>query len=320
MDRAPTTRDTRTPPLRGVWVALPVPWTGDRVDPGLVRELMRRYAAAGVHGVYTAGTDGEMHVLEQEDFEALVDALATASDETGLPVQAGCTWHHTGGVVRRMRYAVERGLGAVQLALPQWVPLRDPELLRFFSGLHDEVPEASIVHYNHPGTGRSLRGRDYQAVLEVCPTLVGSKQTGGDIPALIDIVGASPQLSHFVVDTQIVPGAMFGAQGLYSFHAHLVPDVILGMWDAAARGDWPTATRHRLALEAFLVEWRAVRPDLGSPALLKIAARAGTLDDLPLDVRAPYAAGTEDDVAVLRSLVARHFPDGRLADEPATNR
>jgi dihydrodipicolinate synthase/N-acetylneuraminate lyase len=300
--------------LQGVWAAVPIPWSGDRVDAGLVRELLRRYAAAGVHGAYTAGTDGEMHVLEQSDFDVLVEALAAGSEETGLPVQAGCTWHHTPGVVQRIRYAAACGVRVAQLALPQWVPLNDDEILRFFAGLHTEVPDARFVHYNHAGTGRFLTGRHYRSLLEVCPTLVGTKQTGGDVSALIDVVRATPGLSHFVVDHQIVPGALFGSRGLYSFHANLVPRVVLGMWEACARGDWQSAVRHRLAMEDFLREWRSARPSIGSPALAKIATRAGVLSDMPLDVRAPYTPGTEDDVAMLRDLVRRHFPDGVLKD------
>lgn len=299
-------------PLSGVWAALPVPWRGDKVDAGLLRELLRRYAEAGIHGAYTAGTDGEMHVLELDDFQALVAALAEGSAETGLPVQAGCTWHHTPGVVERMRYAVECGVATAQLALPQWVPLDDGEVCRFFTSLHDDVPEARVVHYNHAGTGRFLNGRDYRAVVEACPTLIGTKQTGGDLSALIELVDATPELHHFVVDQQIVPAAMFGAAGFYSFHANLVPHVVRDMWDACARGDWVSAARQRLAMEAFLREWRSVRPRIGSPALAKVATRAGLLPDMPLDVRAPYTVGTEGDVAVLRDLVARHFPDGHV--------
>ena len=46
-----------------------------------------------------------------------------------------------------------------------------------------------------------------------------------------------------------------------------------------------------------------------SPALAKICARAGILPEMPLRVRAPYLAGTEDDVVRLRRLIEAKYPE-----------
>jgi 4-hydroxy-tetrahydrodipicolinate synthase len=295
--------------LQGVWAALPVPWTAsDRVDPGLVAELVRRYRAAGVDGVYTTGTDGEMHVLEWEDFRALVDAFAAAVAATGLPAQVGCTWSHTDGVLARMRYAEERGIGCAQVALPSWVPLKDGEVLRFFADLSRGCPEMKLVHYNIARAGRFLTGKDYRAILEVAPNLAGSKHTGGDVGSLIEIVQATRELRHFVVDHQIVPGALFGAKGFYSFLVNLSPDFATALWRDCEQGDWTEAARKRTVAEAFFREWLAT-PGLpsASPALAKIATRAGIFPEMPLSVRGPYQAGTEDQVAALRALLRDRY-------------
>ena len=63
--------------LRGVWVAMPTPWQADgAVDAAIVRELVGRYAAAGLHGAYTTGTDGEVHVMEVDELRQLVAPFA----------------------------------------------------------------------------------------------------------------------------------------------------------------------------------------------------------------------------------------------------
>ena len=37
--------------LSGAWAAIPTPWTADgSIDAGVVRELVERYAAAGLNG------------------------------------------------------------------------------------------------------------------------------------------------------------------------------------------------------------------------------------------------------------------------------
>ena len=232
---------------------MPTPWTADgRVDGGVVRELMQRYAAAGLDGAYTTGTDGEMHVLDLPEFRELVDAFAAAADETGLPVQVGCTWQHTDGVIERARYAREKGIARVQIALPSWVPLSDDEILRFFAAVQEALPDVVIIHYNIARSGRFLTGTDYRRILEVAPNLAGSKHTGGDVGSLIEIVQATPELAHFVVDSQIVPGALFGAKGFYSFIANLSPAFALGLWRCCREGRWEEAARMARDLRRLL--------------------------------------------------------------------
>lgn len=301
--------------LRGVWAAMPTPWdAGERVDAGLVVELVRRYAAAGLNGVYTTGTDGEMHVLDFEEFRALVDAFARGVQETGLPAQVGCTWHHTAGVIERARYVREHGIPRIQVALPSWVPLNDDELLRFFAALSEALPDVALVHYNIARSGRFLTGRDYRAIAEVAPNLVGSKHTGGDVGSLIEIVQATPALAHFVVDHQIVPGALFGARGFYSFLANLSPAFAMALWRDCAAGEWAGAARKRMTAEAFFRAWRAMAPEItASPALAKIATKAGILPEMPLRVRAPYLAGDDGHAVALRRLVEERFPELSMA-------
>ena len=211
--------------LSGVWVAMPTPWRDPcRIDAGVVAELLRRYKAAGFDGAYTTGTDGEMHVLDLPEFRELVDAFSRGIAETGLPAQVGCGWSHTEGVLDRARYAREKGINRIQVAFPSWVTLNDDEILRFYGALQAALPGMEFIHYNIAKSGRFLKGRDYRAILEVAPNLIGSKHTGGDVGALIDVVQATPELDHFVVDGQIVAGALYGAQGFYSFIANLSPE------------------------------------------------------------------------------------------------
>ena len=300
-------------PLAGVWVAMPTPWTSSgTIDAGVVGELVQRYAAAGLHGAYTTGTDGEMHVLDLPDFTALAEAFGKAVFDAGIPAQMGCTWSHTDGVIERARIAAANGIDTIHVALPSWVPLNDREMLRFFEALQRELPETRLVHYNIANAGRFLTGKDYRAILDVAPNLAGSKHTGGNVASLIEIVDATPGLDHFVVDTQIVPGAMFGAKGFYSFIANLSPELALRLWTLASTGQWDEAARLRERLDRLFRAWRSGRDGItASPALGKIATAAGVFPEMPLSVRAPYLAGEATDVQTLRGLVVSEFPELR---------
>lgn len=301
----------RREPLAGVWVAMPTPWSDAfTIDHGVVDELVARYAAAGLHGAYTTGTDGEMHVLDLPEFAALAEAFGRSTSEAGLPAQMGCTWSHTEGVIERARIAREHGIDRIQVALPSWVPLSDGEVLRFFAALQEALPETAFIHYNIARAGRFLTGGDYRAILDAAPNLAGSKHTGGDVGSLIEIVEATPGLDHFVVDGQIVPGALFGAKGFYSFLANLAPRVALDLWTRCETGDWTGAARLRERIDLLFRKWRPLRAEIsGSPALGKIATRAGIMPTMPLAVRPPYQSGEERHVTALRQLIDAEFPD-----------
>ncbi|MGD9711679.1 MAG: dihydrodipicolinate synthase family protein [Thermomicrobiales bacterium] len=297
--------------LSGVWVAMPTPWQADgTVDTGAVRELVARYAAAGLQGAYTTGTDGELHVMEANELAQLVPPFSAAAAETGLPVQVGCGWAHTAGVIERATIARHHGVDIIQVSLPSWIPLDDEELLRFYGAIGQALPELSLIHYNIAKTGRMLTGADYRRILEVAPGLAGSKHTGGNMSSLAEIIDATPQLAHFVVDSDIVAGALYGAPGYYSFVANLSPAFALEMMSACQAGEWEVAAGLAKRCRRFFRSWLALCPDINSSsALAKIATRAGVFPEMPLHVKEPYTSGAERHVRELKDLVAREFPE-----------
>lgn len=293
---------------------MPTPWSvSGEIDTGIVRELVQRYAAFGLHGAYTTGTDGEMHVVELADFRQLAAAFGRAAADTGLPAQMGCTWSHTAGVIERARIAQDAGIDILQVALPSWIPLSDVEIRDYFAALHEAVPDMRIVHYNIARAGRFLTGADYRAMVEVAPNLIGSKHTGGDVASLIEIVQATPELDHFVVDAQVVPGALFGARGFYSFLANLAPHIVLALWASCEHGRWGDAARLRERIDALFRRWLGDTGDVSaSSALGKIATAAGVLPGMPLAVRPPYRSGEATHVDALNALIGEAFPEFRI--------
>jgi dihydrodipicolinate synthase/N-acetylneuraminate lyase len=297
--------------LRGVWVAMPTPWDRNgRVDAGVVRELVARYAAAGLDGAYTTGTDGELHAIELDELAALVEPFATAAREANLPMQVGCGWLHTAGVIERGRLAREHGVERIQVTLPSWIPLNDDEVVRFYGAIQGGLPGMQLIHYNIARSGRMLKGADYQRILAVAPGLAGSKHTGGDVGLLIEVIDATPGLAHFVVDNQIVTGALYGSPGFYSFIANLSPGFALDMMGACERGNWTRAAELGRICHRFFRRWLAMCPDINSSsALAKIATRAGIFPEMPLAIKPPYTSGEERHVRELRELVQREFPE-----------
>lgn len=82
------------------------------------------------------------------------------------------------------------------------------------------------------------------------------------------------------------------------------------LWRTVQAGEWDAAARQHERSAAFFSAWLASCPEISaSPALAKIATRAGIFPDMPLTVRAPYREGTDGHVAALKQLVETHFPE-----------
>ncbi len=95
-----------------------------------------------------------------------------------------------------------------------------------------------------------------------------------------------------------------------AFLANLNPRFTLDLWRACERGDWTKAARIPVMVKAFFRDWQAM-PGMvsASPALAKIATRAGIYSDMPLRVRTPYRSGTQDQVDSLRRLLHERYPE-----------
>lgn len=297
--------------LHGVWVAMPTPWQHDgSIDAGVVRELVQRYAAAGLHGAYTTGTDGEVHVMEVDELAQLVPPFAETAASVGLPIQVGCGWSHTNGVIDRGRVARDHGVRIIQITLPAWIPLNDDELVRFYGAIGDALPELLLIHYNIMRSGRMMNGRDFQRAHAVAPNLAGSKHTGGNISLLSEIIDATPDMAHFAVDSDIVAGALFGSPGYYSFIANISPAFALAMMGACDREDWSTAAVYATYCQRFFRRWLPMCSEINSSAALgKIATAAGVFPDMPLAIKQPYTSGEKRHVRELRALIEREFPE-----------
>jgi len=151
-----------TTPLHGVWAAVTTPFDADeRFDEPVLRENLRRLAAAGVHGVYTTDADGEFYAVELDEFERIVDVFADETARLGLPAQVGVSWSSTDGIVRRLRHCVARGIGGAHVGHPTYMPMTRDAWLGFWDDLAAAVPEEfQLVHYNTPKMPNLLRGPD----------------------------------------------------------------------------------------------------------------------------------------------------------------
>ena len=75
--------------LRGTWGTVLLPVAPDEtIDLGRLADELAILVTAGLDGVYTNGTAGEFHCLEEDEYDLITDVVAQACQRAGVPVPA----------------------------------------------------------------------------------------------------------------------------------------------------------------------------------------------------------------------------------------
>jgi dihydrodipicolinate synthase/N-acetylneuraminate lyase len=296
--------------LTGVWVSITIPWDKDgNFDEATFRENAAKLVESGVHGIYTTGSTGEFHALDFDEFEQLVDAFA-AETVGKIPTQVGCSWINTRDSIRMARYAADKGVDGVQVAVPFWMELNDDEVLKYFVDLSQACPDVGIVHYNIRRAKRFLTGMDYQRICAEVPNLVGTKFCSSEFAAWMELQVNGPQLNHFVGESDLVMGMMFGAKGMYCSHALMNPEFILDWYAKCARCEWEPAIEIQWQVSRWLVKdvYPLVNAGHLDPTLDKAFQEAAGWLKGSRYTRPPYIPLSDEEMARLLAGFRERYP------------
>ncbi|PZF86683.1 dihydrodipicolinate synthase family protein [Jiangella anatolica] len=297
--------------IRGVWGTVLLPLRADdAIDWRRLEDELSLLAGSGVHGVYAHGTAGELHALDEREFDRVNELLAGACEGAGLPFQI-CAGHPSAQVcLDRVRRAREHEPGAIQVTLPDWVPLNEAEVADFLTGVAAAAAPVPLVLYNPPHAKTQVSPELLGRLLAAVPALVGVKLAGGDGDWYARMRAHAPACSLFVAGHRLATGVGHGASGSYSNVAAMAPAGAVAWYELMHR-DLPAA----LDLERRIGEFfrRCVAPlqarGLSNPALDKFLAAVGGWADVGLRVRWPYAAAPESAVAEARLVARELLPD-----------
>ncbi len=229
-------------PWTGVGTALVTPFTRDGdLDEAAVRRLGRRQIDAGVHFLVPCGTTGENPTLTLAERLRSVEILVEEANGR-VPVLAGAGGYNTREVIHLagdMRKAGANGL----LSVTPYYNKPSPEgLYQHYRAIADSTPLPIIV-YNVPGrTGLNV---DVATLvrLSTIPTVVGVKEASGNVAQMCEICREVPP--DFIVlsgdDVLTLPLMAVGGRGVISVAANEIPDEMVGMVEAAERGDFTRA-------------------------------------------------------------------------------
>jgi dihydrodipicolinate synthase/N-acetylneuraminate lyase len=298
--------------LRGVWATVLLPVRPDEsIDVDRLAVALDHVLAAGVHGVYTNGTAGEFHTLTEAEYDRLHALVAERCTMAGVPFQLGAS--HPSGQLSLGRVARAAALrpGAIQVVLPDWLPLGPDEVLAAVERMAVVADGVPLVLYNPPYAKTQVPPELFGKLADEVPALVGVKVPGGDdawYARMSDAVGG--RLAVFVAGHTLASGYARGATGAYSNVACLSP-AGAARWYALITRDLTAALAFEERLRGFLDAHIAPfgRAGYSDPALDKTLAAIGGWAPIGTRVRWPHRWVPQEVIPPLRATAEAALPE-----------
>ncbi len=232
-------------PLRGIIPPLLTPLSDrDTLDVAGLERLVEHVLDGGVHGLFVLGTSGEGPGLSyKRRCEMIERTCALVADR--VPVLVGVSDTSAVESVQLAEFAADAGARAVVLAAPFYFPAGQHELVRYAENIAAEMP-LPVFLYNMPShTKLSFTPETVERLMQV-HGIVGIKDSSGDMiyfHRLRQLAAERPDWTLLIGPEELLADAVSaGGHGGVCGGANLAPEVYVGLYEAAIRGN-----RERLA-------------------------------------------------------------------------
>lgn len=245
LDLHATTHSPTTMSMRGVFAAVPTPFTHDgaTLDLAKVKPLVDRLIDANVTGIVVTGTTGEFAMLTLEEHKAVIKAYVDAVGDRPLNVIAGYGACSTKGAVDMAKWcASTQGIDGIMVVPPFYEPLSFEGVQKFLKTISEACGTLDIVYYHLPSaTGVHLNAAELRKLAEI-PQVRYLKDTSGNATAAIDHVcnaeanaatSGGKRLVHFNgSDTFTFAALALGAEGVIWGVASIAPYESVALYQA----------------------------------------------------------------------------------------
>jgi 4-hydroxy-tetrahydrodipicolinate synthase len=238
--------------IRGIIAALVTPFTEDqRINKKAVRILVNYLIENAVSGILVVGGAGECSALNFKEKKELFETVVDENDGR-VPIYAGTGGVTTAKTIELTKLAQNIGVDIITILPPYSINPSEDELYNHFKEVASNT-SLPIVLYNHPKrTGINL-SVELVSKLSKIDNIIGIKDSSGDFTLTIDYLKLNPD-KLFVfegIDTLILAGLVYGAQGSISSVACAFPKIVVKIYQSYLKGDFKTAIESQNKLIPF---------------------------------------------------------------------
>lgn len=293
--------------ISGIITPIVTPMKEDEsINEEELRNQVRRQIAAGVHGLFPFGTNGEGYILDEKEKEQV---LSVVIEETAgrVPVYAGTGCISTRDTIRQSLRAKQLGADILSIITPSFASASQEELYVHYKTVAEAV-DMPIVLYNIPArTGNALAPATV-ARLAAIENIVGAKDSSGNFDNMLQYIEQTRNRSDFAVlsgnDSLILWNLLAGGKGGIAGCANLYPQNMAAIYDCYKNGDLEGARKAQDAIRTFRNCFRFGNPNT-------IVKAAVELLGYPVGkCRAPFHMISEDGVNEVRRVLEENQKAG----------
>jgi 4-hydroxy-tetrahydrodipicolinate synthase len=245
------------------------------IDLPRFRWFLDQLIAAGVHGLFVLGTNGECYALEEAEKRQLV-ATAVAHVAGRVPLYVGVGAESTRETLRLTRMAEHEGASGVTVITPYFVSPSQAELRDHYARVAEST-KLPIILYNNPSmTGGVRLAPDSVARLAELPNVLAIKDSSGDQENTNELIRVVPD--YFAVlqgrDTLIYQSLLAGAKGAVPASANVAPELCVAIYDRYRQGDLVRASEAQARLHPIRTSLALATPPGGVKAALELLGRS----------------------------------------------
>jgi 4-hydroxy-tetrahydrodipicolinate synthase len=227
----------------GIYVAMLTPFKNGAINEPVVRQMVDFVIEKGVHGIFPVSSVGEFIHL---DFEAKAHFMQIVHEQARgrVSVLPGIASTRPEDSIRLAKKAQEIGCQAVVVAPPYYYPMTQDNLERHFETISDAI-DLPIILYNIPLFATPI-SYDVVKRLSRRKNIVAMKDSSGsmvDLLHFMDKVRLIGEDLAFLVGREdiLFPALMMGAKGCMTGTAGILPEAMVGIYNAWREGDYEKA-------------------------------------------------------------------------------
>lgn len=253
--------------INGIIPAVITPMKDGEIDYTATEKHIDLLIKQGVHGLFILGTNGEFHVLSNEEKEAYAKFVIHYTDDR-VPVYVGVGECGTKETIKLAKAIEKLQPTALTVISPYMVKHSQKELENHFRLIAHSV-KLPIILYNIPSnTGVNIDPSTLKA-LEDCSNIVGIKDSSGNMDNLqgyIEATKSNPEFSVLVgSDSKILAGLKLGAKGAVASTANAIAPHVLTVYNNFQNNNLEKAEELQIGIDVI----RGVLKLASTPAIIK---------------------------------------------------
>lgn len=285
--------------LKGIITPLVTPFDEQQnINYEATGQLIDHLIEHGVKGLFILGSNGEFHVLEDEEKVAFAEYVIQKTAHR-VPVYVGTGGCSTKQVIALSQKMEALGADALSIITPYFIAPKEEELIHHYQMIAKSV-SLPIILYNIPkSTGINLSKAVVEELASI-DNIVAIKDSSGNMDQMRDYLDVASRHDFEVLvgsDSKMLEAFQAGAVGAVAGTSNLLTDIDVAIYDCFIKGDMEQARHYQMEIEPLRTALK-----LGTvPSILKKAVH---MTGIPVgDARYPVDPCNEETTQKVREML-----------------